>query len=116
MYVPSPEGVPLMLIVSTSGIHLHLAEVNFDFLCAGFVCDYDLTWHICSFFIFCFIFYFYQPRFLAALSFAERARGLITNSIFSATIGFLLINVSSDSSPRLAACLKESFTKRSSRL
>ena len=97
-----------MLILSTSGITRYkLTKVNFDFLCARFVRDDDLTWHIRSFFIFIFLFLSnHVYSFLAALSLADLARGLITNSTFSAVTGFFKIISSSDSSPRLDADLK----------
>lgn len=110
-----------------------LAEVHLHFLCLRTVAGYnDLSWHICLLFMFCFYFYHSLDRtgpvrlliskistlyfFIAALSFALRARGLINNSISSATIGFFVKICNADSSPRLLTSFRYSFTNRSSRL
>ena len=82
---------------------LFLAEVDFDSLLARFVRNYDLLWHFITPFVLCF--YFYQFR-TATRSLALLARGLITNSLGSATMGFLVFKLNSDSSPWLEASLK----------
>ena len=79
-----------------------LTEIYLNFLGTRFVRDENLFWHFASF---CFWFLFYQFR-VAARNLALRARGLITNSWGVAMMGFLLIILSSDSSPRFEAFLK----------
>ena len=74
-----------------------LAEINLNGLFARFVRNHDLFWHILPPFVYCFC--FYQFRLAASRNLALLARGLITNSTFSAVMGFLLIMHSSASSP-----------------
>ena len=84
-------------------VNQKLTKMYGDFLCARFVRYDDLLRHFALLFVL--FFCFYQFRF-AARNFALLARGLITNSSFSAMIGALFMIVSSDSSPKLLASLK----------
>ena len=92
-----------------------LAEVNFNLLCAAAI-GYDDFCHF-GWLLFCFLFFTIAPSLLsrrrhqdqifsATLSFALLARGLLTLSILSATIGFFVIIFSSDSIPFALASRK----------
>ena len=101
--IGGPEGpctlslVGLWLPLAPPEILIRFLEIDFDGLGARAARNYDLFWHIASFFVFCF--YFYQFR-VAIRNFALRARGLINNSSFSAVIGFLFSTLNFDSSPK----------------